>query len=203
MLRGAGKDFCVGRAGMGSRPRPSPTRYERRAFSRRGVRLLWRDAQLPRSRSSPWCRAARSASAAPSRRPATSRSRATRRCSQVPEMAHNILPTMVMSSFVDRVPRKAMSYLVYSRSRSAPERALVFGIVSDVVPAAKLDDAVDDAVRRDPEGAAAGDPRRQGIRQDRARHGGVRRRRIRPQPARHHQFIARDAPEALAPIDSI
>jgi enoyl-CoA hydratase len=61
----------------------------------------------------------------------------------VPEMAHNILPTMVMSSFVDRVPRKAMSYLVYSQAEFGPERALTFGIVSDVVPAAKLDDAVE------------------------------------------------------------
>src|SRR3979490_1964300 len=35
------------------------------------------------------------------------------RC-QVPEMAHNIMPTMVMSALVDRVPRKAMTYLVWS-----------------------------------------------------------------------------------------
>src|SRR5262249_60331431 len=33
---------------------------------------------------------------------------------QVPEMAHNIMPTMVMSALVDRVPRKAMTYLVWS-----------------------------------------------------------------------------------------
>ena len=62
---------------------------------------------------------------------------------QVPEMAHNILPTMVMSSFVDRVPRKAIGYLVYSTAEITPERALSFGIVSDVVPAAKLDAAVE------------------------------------------------------------
>ena len=63
---------------------------------------------------------------------------------QVPEMAHNILPTMVMSSFVDRVPRKAMSYLVYSQGRDQRRSArLSFGIVSDVVPAAKLDAAVE------------------------------------------------------------
>ena len=58
-------------------------------------------------------------------------------------MAHNILPTMVMSSFVDRVPRKAMSYLVYSQAEIGPERALSFGIVSDVVPAASLEAAVE------------------------------------------------------------
>jgi enoyl-CoA hydratase len=57
----------------------------------------------------------------------------------VPEMAHQIMPTMVMSSFVDRVPRKAMAYLVYSMFEVSSERALSYGIVSDVVPAAQLD----------------------------------------------------------------
>ena len=33
VLRGAGKDFCVGRAGMGARPSPEPTAYTRRNFS--------------------------------------------------------------------------------------------------------------------------------------------------------------------------
>ena len=33
VLRGAGKDFCVGRAGMGSRPTTEPTAYTRRNFS--------------------------------------------------------------------------------------------------------------------------------------------------------------------------
>jgi enoyl-CoA hydratase len=58
-------------------------------------------------------------------------------------MAHQIMPTMVMSSFVDRVPRKAMAYLVYSMFEVSPERALSYGIVSDVVPAAQLDSHVD------------------------------------------------------------
>jgi enoyl-CoA hydratase/carnithine racemase len=58
-------------------------------------------------------------------------------------MAHQIMPTMVMSSFVDRVPRKAMAYLVYSMFEVSAERALSYGIVSDVVPAAELDAKVD------------------------------------------------------------
>ena len=33
---------------------------------------------------------------------------------QIPEMGFNVLPTMVMSSMVDRVPQKALSYLVYT-----------------------------------------------------------------------------------------
>jgi enoyl-CoA hydratase len=61
---------------------------------------------------------------------------------QVPEMAHNILPTMVMSSFIDRVPRKAFIYLIYSTAVINAQRALSFGIVSDVQPAAQLEQAV-------------------------------------------------------------
>uniref|UniRef100_A0A7C4Q0R6 Uncharacterized protein n=1 Tax=Bellilinea caldifistulae TaxID=360411 RepID=A0A7C4Q0R6_9CHLR len=54
-------------------------------------------------------------------------------------MAHQIMPTMVMSAFVDRVPRKAMAYLVYSMFAVSAERALAYGLVSDVVPDAELD----------------------------------------------------------------
>ena len=116
---------------------------------------------------------------------------------QVPEMAHNILPTMVMSSFVDRVPRKAMSYLVYSQAEIGPERALSFGIVSDVVPAAELDAAVETlcaAILKAPQ------PAIHGVKEyvkTATRHGGLRRRRIRPQSARHRQFLGRDAQKAL------
>src|SRR5262249_3996500 len=62
---------------------------------------------------------------------------------QVPEMAHNIMPTMVMSALVDRVPRKALTYLVWSTAIVSPERAREAGIVSEVHPAAELDRAVD------------------------------------------------------------
>jgi enoyl-CoA hydratase len=74
-------------------------------------------------------------------------------------MAHNILPTMVMSSFIDRVPRKAFTYLVYSTAVISAERALSFGIVSDVAPAAGLDDAVKkltDAILKAPPPAVHG-----------------------------------------------
>jgi enoyl-CoA hydratase len=61
---------------------------------------------------------------------------------QLPEMGHNIMPTMAMSALVDRVPRKALMYLVYSTAVVGAERALSFGLVSEVVPAARLDEAV-------------------------------------------------------------
>ena len=61
---------------------------------------------------------------------------------QLPEMGHNIMPTMAMSALVDRVPRKALMYLVYSIAVIGAERALSFGLVSEVVPAGQLDEAV-------------------------------------------------------------
>jgi enoyl-CoA hydratase/carnithine racemase len=65
---------------------------------------------------------------------------------QINEMDHRILPTMVMSSLVDRVPRKALQYLVLSRAIVSAERAREMSIVSEVVPAARLDTAVAELV---------------------------------------------------------
>jgi enoyl-CoA hydratase len=61
---------------------------------------------------------------------------------QLPEMGHNILPTMAMSALVDRVPRKALMYLVYSTEEIDAQKALVFGLVSKVVPDGELEGAV-------------------------------------------------------------
>ncbi len=138
VLRGAGKDFCVGRAGMGGRPPVEPTAYERRNFSdvvfdAYGV---MRQCPIPivcvvqGGAHGFGCAIA----AACDITIASDQAKFS-----VPEMAHQIMPTMVMSSFVDRVPRKAMAYLVYSMFEVSPERALSYGIVSDVVPAAQLD----------------------------------------------------------------
>jgi enoyl-CoA hydratase len=43
---------------------------------------------------------------------------------------------------VDRVPRKAATYLVYSTQEIDAQKALTFGLVSNVVPASELDVAV-------------------------------------------------------------
>jgi enoyl-CoA hydratase len=58
---------------------------------------------------------------------------------QVPEMGHHIMPGMVLSALIDRVPRKAINYLVHTTATVGAERALTFGLVSEVVPAAQLD----------------------------------------------------------------
>jgi enoyl-CoA hydratase/carnithine racemase len=142
VLRGAGSDFCVGRAGMGARPAVEPTAYARRKFSdvvfdAYGV---MRNCPIPivcvvqGGAHGFGCAIA----AACDITIASDKARFS-----VPEMAHQIMPTMVLSSFVDRVPRKAMAYMLYSMFEVSAERALSYGIVSDVVPAAKLDATVD------------------------------------------------------------
>jgi enoyl-CoA hydratase len=142
VLRGAGKDFCVGRATMGATPTKAPDALERRGFSDVVFDCYgaMRNCKVPiiavvQGRALGFgCAIAAACDITLAGDKAKF---------QVPEMAHNILPTMVMSSFVDRVPRKAMSYLVYSTAEISPERALSFGIVSEVVPAAKLNKAVE------------------------------------------------------------
>ncbi len=63
---------------------------------------------------------------------------------QIPEMGFNVLPTMVMSSLVDRVPAKALSYLVYTTEIIDAQAALGVGIASKLVPEQKLDAHVEE-----------------------------------------------------------
>lgn len=61
---------------------------------------------------------------------------------QFPETAHRIMPTIAFSALVDRVPRKAASFMMYSAQEIDAQKALTFGIASDVVPGNDLDRAV-------------------------------------------------------------
>jgi enoyl-CoA hydratase len=142
VLRGAGSDFCIGRAMMGQPAPQGPVE----AFERkRAFDVIFNAYGAIRNSPVPVIavvqgRALGFGCAIAAVCDITLASDKAQ--FQVPEMAHNILPTMVMSSFIDRVPRKAFTYLVYSTAVIGAERALSFGIVSDVVPAAQLDDAV-------------------------------------------------------------
>jgi enoyl-CoA hydratase len=146
VLRGAGDDFCVGRETMGKRP-PGPP-LEAFELRRRNDVVFncygaFRRCEIPvigvvKGRAFGFgcaiaavCDITLAADTAKF---------------QVPEMAHHIMPTMVMSAFVDRVPRKALTYLVWSTAIVTPLRAREAGIVSDVHPSAELDGAVDSLV---------------------------------------------------------
>lgn len=58
------------------------------------------------------------------------------------------MPTIAMSALIDRVPRKAVTYLVYSTEEIEADKALAFGLVSNVVPASQLEAAVSALVDR-------------------------------------------------------
>jgi enoyl-CoA hydratase len=61
----------------------------------------------------------------------------------IPEIAHNVMPTMVMSAVYDRMNRNAILWMAYSTDFVDAQRALQYGIVSHVVPAAALQQEAD------------------------------------------------------------
>ncbi len=56
----------------------------------------------------------------------------------IPEITHNVMPTMVMSALYDRVNRNAILWMAYGAEFIGAQRALEYGIVSQVVPSAEL-----------------------------------------------------------------
>jgi enoyl-CoA hydratase len=61
----------------------------------------------------------------------------------IPEIAHNVMPTMVMSAVYDRMNRNAILWMAYSADFIDAKQAQTFGIVSNVVEANKLQAEVD------------------------------------------------------------
>jgi enoyl-CoA hydratase len=61
---------------------------------------------------------------------------------KLPEMAHNLPPTLAISALIPKVPRKAIAWMVYAMPELDSATARELGIVSAVVPAAKLDAAL-------------------------------------------------------------
>jgi enoyl-CoA hydratase len=61
---------------------------------------------------------------------------------RLPEMQHNLPPTLAISALMPKVPRKAIAYLVYAMPEIDAATALHIGMVSTVVPRDKLDAAV-------------------------------------------------------------
>ncbi|VCU71502.1 2,3-dehydroadipyl-CoA hydratase [Pigmentiphaga humi] len=143
LLRGAGADFCIGRARDPNRPAPSPDAYERREEydvifdCYRAIRRC----QVPvigvvQGRAMGFgtavvalCDVSFASDAA---------------TFNIPEMGHGIMPTMVMSALFDRMNRNAILWMTYSREFIDAQRALQYGLVSTVVPADRLDQEVQD-----------------------------------------------------------
>ena len=56
----------------------------------------------------------------------------------IPEIAHSVMPTMVMSAVYDRMNRNAILWMAYSADFIDAQRALSYGLVSTVVTSDKL-----------------------------------------------------------------
>ena len=57
----------------------------------------------------------------------------------IPGIAHNVMPTMVMSAVYDRMNHNAILWMAYSADFIDAQRALSYGLVSQVVPQDKLE----------------------------------------------------------------
>jgi enoyl-CoA hydratase len=145
VLRGAGADFCTGRA-SGRPPLGSPEALHRR----RSTEVIFDCYGAFRKAAIPIVclvqgRALGFGCAVAALADVTIATRSAR--FQIPEMSHGIMPTMVMSSLIDRLPRKALSHLVYTSQTIDAERAMTFGVVGDVVEDERGEAALEDACR--------------------------------------------------------
>lgn len=64
----------------------------------------------------------------------------------LPELAHNLPPTLAISAMMARVPQKALTFMVYTMGEVDAHTALRLGIVSEVVAHADLTAASEEVV---------------------------------------------------------
>ncbi|MGH7766117.1 MAG: enoyl-CoA hydratase/isomerase family protein [Candidatus Binatia bacterium] len=146
VIKAAGEEFCLGREAMGRRG-PAIEAYDFRARSE----TIFNCYDAFRRSRAPILgvvqgRAAGFGCALAALCDITIASEKAR--FQVPEMAHHIMPTIAMSALIDRVPRKALLYMVYSTDEIDARQALTFGLASSVVPADKLEAAASEMIEK-------------------------------------------------------
>ncbi len=142
LFKGTGDDFCMGREAMGqAQPGPAPEAYAVRDRAETIFNLYgaFRNARVPvigvvQGRAvGLGCALAALCDITI----AGDRARFS-----FPETAHRIMPTIAFSALVDRMPRKAATFMMYSAQEIDAHKALTFGLASNVVPASDLDSAV-------------------------------------------------------------
>jgi enoyl-CoA hydratase len=146
VFKGAGDDFCLGRASMGQ-PTPVLEAYAVRDRSETIFNLYgaFRNAKVPIV-GAVQGRAAGLGCALAALCDITIASDKAR--FSFPEMAHRIMPTIAFSALVDRLSRKGATYMIYSTEEVDAPTALAYGLVSSVVPARELDESVAKLVAR-------------------------------------------------------
>jgi enoyl-CoA hydratase len=142
VLRSVGPDFCTGRVRDPGAPAPSPEAYARRPEydpifnSYKAIR----GAQVPVIAAIEGRAMGFGAAIAA----LCDISFASDTASfNIPEIAHNVMPTMVMSAVYDRMNRNAILWMAYSTEFIDAQRAMMYGLVSTVVPAARLSEEVE------------------------------------------------------------
>ena len=137
LIRSAGPDFCTGRAREPGMPPPAKEAYERRPEYNAifGSYQALRGCQVPvigvvQGRAMGFgaalaalCDVSFAAESA---------------TFNIPEITHNVMPTMVMSALYDRVNRNAILWMAYSADFIDAQRARAYGLVSHVVADAEL-----------------------------------------------------------------
>lgn len=141
LLKSAGPDFCTGRLRDPDAGPPHPEAYSRRPeydsifYCYQAIR----DAQVPvvgviEGRCMGFGTAAAACCDVSF---ASSNARFN-----IPEMTHQVMPTMVMSALYNRISRNAIMWMTYSAEFIDAQQAMIYGIVSRAVDADKLEDEV-------------------------------------------------------------
>jgi enoyl-CoA hydratase/carnithine racemase len=140
VFKGAGEDFCLGRAAMGA-PAPVQEAYavRNRAETIFDLYGAFRNCKAPIV-GVVQGRAAGLGCALAALCDITIASDKAK--FSFPEMAHRIMPTIAFSALVDRLSRKAATYMIYSTEEVDAQTALAYGLVSSIAPANQLDASV-------------------------------------------------------------
>jgi enoyl-CoA hydratase len=142
LLRSCGPDYVTGRVRDAGAPAPEPEAYARRAEYDAifGSYKAIRNAQVPVVTAISGRAMGFGAAIAGLCDVSFAADTAT---FNIPEVNHNVMPTMVMSALYDRVNRNALLWMAYSTDFIDAQRAMAYGLVSTVVPEAKLDAEVE------------------------------------------------------------
>ena len=143
LLRSNGPDFCTGRARNADAGKPDPEAYKRRPEydSIFNCYKAIRNSQVPiigviEGRCMGFGTAVASLCDV-----SFASSTAT---FNIPEIEHNVMPTMVMSALYDRINRNAILWMTYTAQFIDAKRALSYGLVSHVVNADRVNAEVDE-----------------------------------------------------------
>lgn len=141
LLRSAGPDFCTGRVRDAEAP-PSPEAYARRAEYDAifGSYKSIRACQVPVIGAFEGRVMGYGTAVAAICDVSFASDTAT---FNIPEIEHNVMPTMVMSAVYDRMNRNAILWMAYTAEFISGERALTYGLVSQVVASSQFNAEVE------------------------------------------------------------